>query len=115
MIFLLSNNYLSIKYFSYLISLHITFILIEKVDSLIDVCLGYHVIPRINFVKRELTLRGDHDSCSQCFANLHKQRSIQKYSISPGTGKKSDEIKFNMYTSMKIDEALATGDSNVNN
>ena len=106
----MSNNNLLIKYFSYLISLHIIFISIEKVDLLIDVCLRYHVIPRINFVKRELTLRGDHDSCSQCFANLHKKRSIQKYSISSGTGK-----KFNMYISMKLDEALATGDSNVNN
>jgi len=76
--------------------------------------MNYHVIPRIDFGKNELTLRGDRDSCSQCFANLRNQRLIHKYSMFSKAGKKSEEIKMNMYVSMKIDEALTNGESNVN-
>jgi hypothetical protein len=76
--------------------------------------MDYHVIPRIDFGKGELILRGDCDSCSQCFANLRNQRLISKYSLYSKTGRKHGEIKMNMYVSMKIDEAFTNGESNVN-
>jgi len=76
--------------------------------------MNYHVIPRIDFGKNELTLRGDRDSCSQCFANLRNQRLTNKYSMFNKTGRKREEITMNMYVSMKIDEALTNGESNVN-
>ncbi len=65
-------------------------------------------------MKGNLILRGDRDSCSQCFANLQKRRSINKYNINKKTGEKYDEIQLNMYVSMKIDEAITNGESNVN-
>jgi len=63
--------------------------------------------------KNKLKLRGDRDSCAQCFANLQKQRLIHKYTISSTSGKKLEDIKMNTYVSMKIDEALMNGDSEV--
>jgi hypothetical protein len=83
------------------------------VKLLIEICLDYHVIPRIDFTKDELILRGDRDSCLQCFANLRNQRLIHKYNIIEKT-RKSVEIELNMYISMKIDEAFTNNESNVN-
>ncbi len=63
--------------------------------------------------KGKLKLRGDRDSCAQCFANLLKKRLIHKYTISLTIGKKLEDITMNTYVSMKIDEALMNGDSEV--
>jgi hypothetical protein len=100
--------------FSVFKTILITFTLIDKVGSLIDVCLNYYVLPRIDIPKGELRLRGDRESCTQCFANLQKQRLIHQYNIYCNTGKGTEEIELNLYVSMKIDETLAIGDSKVN-
>ncbi|CAF3452342.1 unnamed protein product [Rotaria socialis] len=85
---------------------------IDQVEILIDICLAYHVLPHVDFSKNELRLFGDHDSCTQCYANLRPESSIFKYYIYRN-GKKSDEIKMNMYQSLKIDEAILVNESKI--
>ncbi|CAF3354852.1 unnamed protein product [Rotaria socialis] len=85
---------------------------IDQVEILIDICLAYHVLPHVDFSKNELRLFGDHDSCTQCYANLRPESSIFKYYIYRN-GKTSDEIKMNMYQSLKIDEAILVNESKI--
>ncbi|CAF4131196.1 unnamed protein product [Rotaria sp. Silwood2] len=85
-------------------------LLFNQVERLVDFCLTYNIIPRIDFSKNKLILRGDHESCSQCFSNLRQESFIYKYSICY-IEKTSDEIKMNTYESMKIDEAFLVGES----
>jgi hypothetical protein len=85
-----------------------------KVDLLVDICLQNHVYPRIDYSREELTLRGDRDSCLQCFFNLRQGKKVHQYSyVSTQNGEKSDEKSFNSYISLKIDEAFAVGETNV--
>ncbi|CAF1185528.1 unnamed protein product [Rotaria sordida] len=85
---------------------------VDQVEHLVDVCLKYHILPRIDFSKNKLILRGDRESCSQCFANLRQERLIHKYYIYK-TGNISNEIKLNTYESMKIDEAFSVDKSKI--
>ncbi len=72
------------------------------------------MIPHIDYVKDKLTVHGDLDSCLQCFFNLRNRNKIYKYSIYKKTARGSEDIDLNMYVSMKIDEAYANDESNVN-
>jgi hypothetical protein len=99
----------------FFLNLHTYFFnFVDKVESLIDLCLDYHVIPHIDYVKDKLTVHGDLDSCSQCLSNLQNRRQIYKYFTYKKTVKGSQENYLNMYVSMKIDEAIANDESNVN-
>ncbi|CAF0723972.1 unnamed protein product [Adineta steineri] len=90
---------------------HVQPVFTNQIQLLINVCLKYQVLPFINFPTGELVLRGDRESCSQCFANIRKPRLISKYSILYANGHKSEEMKLNTYVSLKIDEARSTNDS----
>lgn len=85
-----------------------------KVDRLIDVCLQYNVLPRIDFSKNMLTLRGDYESCLHCFVNLQDETPFHKYTISFTNPHTKEDIIFNTYDSLRIDEAFANDESNVN-
>ncbi|CAF4339246.1 unnamed protein product [Rotaria sp. Silwood2] len=88
--------------------------LLDKIDLLIDICLKYNVIPRIDYSKTELKLIGDRDSCYQCFFNLRRDKKVYQYSyVLSQHGEKSDEIKLNSFISLKIDEAFALAESNI--
>ena len=81
---------------------------------LIDICLQYHVHPYIDFVRKELKLSGDKESCFQCFFNLRQDKKIHQYTyVFTKNGEKSDENKINSFISLKIDEAFAVEESNV--
>ncbi|CAF3313561.1 unnamed protein product [Rotaria socialis] len=88
--------------------------LIDKIDLLIDICLQYHVHPHIDFVRKELKLYGDKDSCFQCFSNLRHDKKVHQYTyVFTQHGEKSDENKINSFISLKIDEAFAVEESNI--
>ncbi|UJR29352.1 hypothetical protein I4U23_010564 [Adineta vaga] len=88
--------------------------IISQVDLLIDICLSYNVIPHIDYSRSELILRGDHESCLQCFSNLRQEKYIHQYSyVFTENGEKSEEIQFNSYISLKIDEAFTVGEKNI--
>lgn len=60
----------------------------------------------------QLKLIGDRASCSQCFANLRSDKSVHQYYISQ-SGNKFRRLELNAYQSMKIDEAILVGRSDV--
>lgn len=88
--------------------------LLNQMDRLIDLCLGYHILPRIDFTRGVLMLRGDHDSCSQCFANLRNERKVSRFLLYDNTKKPSKEISLNTYVSLKIEESIGNDDNDVN-
>lgn len=77
----------------------------EKIDFLIDICLKSNVHPRLDYSRQELILRGDMDSCFQCFFNLRQGKKVHQYTY--------EEKLINSYISLKIDEAIAVGESNI--
>ncbi|CAF0967945.1 unnamed protein product [Rotaria sordida] len=88
--------------------------LIDKIDLLIDICFKYNVFPCIDYSKNELKVSGDRDSCFQCLFNIRQNKKVYQYSyVLTENGEKSDEIKFNSFISLKIDEAFALEESNV--
>ena len=95
--------------------------LIDQVDSLIDICLKSNVYPRLDYSRQELTLRGDIDSCFQCFFNLRQGKKVYQYTYQTNSneGNNNDEEEggeesiINSYISLKIDEASAVGESNI--
>ena len=88
--------------------------LLNQMDRLIDLCLGYHILPRIDFTRGVLMLRGDRDSCSQCFANLRNERKVSRFLLYDNTKKPSKEISLNTYVSLKIEESIGNDDNDVN-
>ncbi|UJR14273.1 hypothetical protein I4U23_001263 [Adineta vaga] len=82
-------------------------------DILIDICLDHNVIPIINYSKERLILHGDQDSCSQCFANLRRQRLVHRYYYTLKTKFKTEEIKLNTFVTLQIDEAKGNGESSI--
>lgn len=86
---------------------------LNKVELLIDICLNYHLLPRVDFSKNELILRGDTSSCSQCLMNLRNPRRFFDYSISKRIDHTTRDIPLNMHVCMKIDEALGNQESMV--
>ncbi|CAF1139371.1 unnamed protein product [Adineta steineri] len=86
----------------------------DKIDLLIDICFQHNVIPRIDLSRKEITLRGDRESCLQCFFNLRQGKKIHEYSYAiTVNGEKTSEEKFNSYISLKIDEAFAVVETNI--
>ena len=79
---------------------------ITKIDFLIDICLKYNVYPRLNYNREELTIRGDRDSCLQCFYNLSQRNKVFQYTF-------NQEKILNNYISLHIDQALSAGETNV--
>jgi hypothetical protein len=75
---------------------------------LIDVCLRWRVVPRIDFDGHILTVLGDIGSCSQCLGNLQSDRRVHQYAIVRSIeNKPSSTYALNQYVSLKIDEAVA--------
>jgi hypothetical protein len=60
----------------------------------------------MDYSRKELILRGDRDSCFQCFFNLRQGKKVYQYNY-------NDEKIIHPYISLKIDEAFAVGESNV--
>lgn len=86
----------------------------SQIDSLIDICLSHNVLPRVDSSSEKLTLRGDRESCLQCFFNLCPGKCVHQYSyVFTEKGEKSEEKQFNSYISLKIDEAFAAGETMV--
>lgn len=82
----------------------------DKIDLLIDICLKSNVYPRIDFSREEILFRGDRDSCFQCFFNLCQEKKFYQYSY---LSIDDDEKLLNPFISIKIDETIINGESNV--
>jgi hypothetical protein len=65
-----------------------------------------NIYPHIDYSRQELTLRGDINSCFQCFFNLRQGKQVYQYTY-------QEETIINSYISLKINEAFAVGESNV--
>ena len=70
----------------------------------------YHLYPRIDFNRKEFILRGDRQSCDQCFANLSANTDICQYTYQSDD---DDEEIFNPFLSLKIDQALTLGETEI--
>ena len=70
----------------------------------------WHVYPRIDFNRKELILRGDRQSCDQCFHNFVKENNVCQYTYQFDDD--DDEI-FNSFISLKIDQASSIGEKEI--
>lgn len=73
----------------------------SQIDQLVDICITYHVIPRVNLREKKLILRGDRCSLVQCFHNLCDENDVYQYTYQIN----GEDEMLNPFLSLNIDQS----------
>ncbi|CAF1634167.1 unnamed protein product, partial [Didymodactylos carnosus] len=87
-------------------------------NQLIDFCLNYFVLPRLDYSSRKLIIRGDSESCLQCLSNLillkQKTQLPNKWHyIDKDLTEKLHNHEFSQFISIKMEEFALCGEQTV--